>query len=197
MPTSTDGNRAGVNSPSSANAAPPSVVIVPHYSRQLKKLFVADQARLMADNQRVLDMVRTSNQVYREQGLRLREAQLSKLTGQPAQAIPPLAEADPVASINIDSPTVTHNHNYPPLPPPGSPVPPPAAVPAPTAPAAGLSTLAKAALIGAGILGAGGLGVAATAALLKPAAAVAPATAPATAPQGDFRLQVVPDKGAP
>ena len=79
---------------------------------QRRKLSLANQARLLMDNQRILDMTAADNQVYRQQVRRSLEAQMSELQpGAAAAQAAPIKPDDGMGDILIDSPTV--NHNYP------------------------------------------------------------------------------------
>jgi hypothetical protein len=132
-------------------------------------LKVADYARLMADNQRVLNQTLAADQAHTDQQRRFGETIMGVSTPASSAATPP--QDDMV--INIRSP-VTHNHPAPPAPvaqPAPVVVQPAPVVPAPVvaAPAkSGMGTLGKL-VTGAAILaGGGGLGALATYALSRP-----------------------------
>lgn len=105
------------------------------------KTQLADHLRLMADNQKDLDVVNVADQRSRDLKGRIEEAQAKKqFPDLPSPGPPP--EADEV-KINVDSPTtVTHNYPQP------------------------ASALAKVAL-GAALLAGGGAGAGVTALLLN------------------------------
>jgi hypothetical protein len=149
----------------------------------LGKLRVADHARLMADNQRLLDAARKNEDWQRDLTRRVAEFQAGQLCG---NDLPPAESAteEPV-NIYVDSPITIHPQAAAPaaLPAPASPSPPrPTA--APIAPAPSLAAkLAPYALIAASTLGAGGLGAAAATYLLRPASTPVPSASPtATTP---------------
>lgn len=75
------------------------------------KVAVAEHLRLMADNQKDLDMVNASDARSRDLTARLADAQAAQQFPHIAGPSPP-REAEEV-KINVDSPTTT-NHNYPP-----------------------------------------------------------------------------------
>ena len=140
MPTSTEGNPAG-SSPSSGNGSPVSVPSKTHSLEEKQgKLDLADQSRLMLDNQRILDMTAQSSRELRSLHQRVREAEMAKLTN-PA---PPAGKSEDDMRVLIDSPTTINM---------------------PTA--NGMGTLAKLGLAAAVALGTGGIGLGAIA-LLKP-----------------------------
>ncbi len=98
------------SSPSLTSAWPPSgLSSTPSSARtaaQLRKLYLADQARLMTDNQRVLDLTLRDAQAYRDQVRRQLEAQMATAdTPTTPEGGPP---ADPM-DRRIDSPTTVHN----------------------------------------------------------------------------------------
>ena len=111
-------------------------------SRQTQKLEAANTARLMLDNQQVLDTSTAEDRALRQQRHRFRELQLRKMQAELDGSRINFPE-DNMGDINIDSPTEVHHH-----------------YPAP--PSTGLGTAAKAALataaILAGTLGGAGLG---------------------------------------
>lgn len=74
------------------------------------KVEVADHLRLLADNQKDLDIVNAADRRGRDLTARVEEAQARKQFPDLAAPSPP-PEADEV-KINVDSPT-TVNHNYP------------------------------------------------------------------------------------
>lgn len=141
------------------------------------KAQLADHLRLMADNQKDLDMVNASDRRGRDLSARVEEAQARKQFPDLAAPAPPL-EADEV-KINVDSPT-TVNHNYPA---PAEPVVPPSvAKPA--------SMLAKAALTAALLGSGGGIGMIAAGLLLdKPDP---PPAVDTTDKDTQFELRLVP-----
>lgn len=152
----------------------------------LGKLRVADHARLMADNQRILDAAKKTDDWQRDLTRRVAESQAGQLCG---NDLPPAESAteEPV-NIYVDSPITIHPPAAAPaaLPAPASPPPPPptAAPTAPASPSPSLAAkLAPYALIAASTLGAGGLGAAASTYLLRPASTpVSPASPTATTP---------------
>ena len=113
--------------------------------RQWLKLQTADHARLMADNQQVLDTAVAADRALRHQQHRLREWQLAQqgVGGNTDLTFP---EAD-MGDIKIDSPTEIHHH-YP-------------TPPSERKPSTGLSPLVKAGLLAAGLAAAsaGGFGL--------------------------------------
>lgn len=116
---------AGVTpSTSSAPGSPSCPDPADHLCRQVEaqsrlyyqglKLKMANHARLMQDNQRLLDRTAAADKSLRDQRRRFREAQLDKLTAaEPEEA--PVPDDDAMGDVNIDSPTTVHNH-YPPPP---------------------------------------------------------------------------------
>ena len=127
------------------------------------KLKLADHARLMRDNQAILNLTAAEDRALRQQRQRLRRHQVDQAIGSSEHPDPALPEGEPMGDINIDSPTVIHQY------------PPPQKRP--------LGWLGKAAiaagLVGAGALGPVGLGL--MHALSRPAAATR-AAPPAAAP---------------
>ena len=113
---------ATTNSPSLPNASPLSGPTLPsspeRTAGQLLKLDLANQARLLLDNQRTLDTTAADNQVYRQQARRSLEAQMTDLQPSAPAATPagsqpttPAPEST-MGDILIDSPT-THIHPAP------------------------------------------------------------------------------------
>jgi hypothetical protein len=180
--TSFGAEQAAASSPLSTSDSTSSAPSKPTFSPPLKdkqrKLALADQARLMQDNARILQMTTDCDRAYRDQLRRAREAQLSTMGVQPVASDP--AKADDMGDINIDSPTV-HTHS------------PGATAGGAAAPASALGSLAAkvlplaaAALLGGGV-GAGAL------ALLKPAAqAVTQGAATTINTTKGFNLELVP-----
>lgn len=179
---------------------------------KLGKLKVADQARLMADNQRTLNTTLAADRAHRDLSQRVQEWQFERAKGslqgngmatQPDGVGVDFGKDDDMG-INIDSPT-TVNYHFP-------------KEPAPTPAAAGTSTLAKVAQGASWLVGGVGLSaiVGAVLGLLNRPAEPAPtpqpvpyivpqpAPQPATVPQapaqqptvryqpGGVRLEVVP-----
>lgn len=138
----------------------------------LGKLRVADHARLMADNQRILDAIRKDDDWQRDLNRRVSESQAAQQCGPSLPpVVPPVepASEEPV-NIFVDSP-ITHYH--PPASPAAVPTPGPQVTPSARAPAAASvgAKLAPWAMVVASVLGAGGLGSGVTAYLLTKDAA--------------------------
>lgn len=167
----------------------------------LGKIRTADHARLLADNQRLLDLVHRHDARERDLSYRIQEADARRRYG--ADLPPAELPTDEEMHIYIDSPITVH-------PPAAAPVaaPQPAAqpvaaaaaapttpqlppVPAPAAPPPPVKSLAAKlapyALLAASTLGAGGLGAAAAARLLAPPQPD-PATVPTEAPVYDVEI---------
>ncbi len=122
------------------------------------KLHLANLARMMADNQQVLNTTTTDDRALRQQRHRFREAQLANFIG---TAQPLTFPEDNMGDILIDSPTT---HNY------VAPTPPAAALP-PASKAQSLLSKAAPWLLGAaGGLSLAGLGAAGASLLSSPPA---------------------------
>ena len=76
------------------------------------KLKLADHARLMRDNQAILNLTAAEDRALRQQRQRLRRHQVDQAIGSSEHPDPALPEGEPMGDINIDSPTVIHQ--YPP-----------------------------------------------------------------------------------
>ena len=89
------------------------------------KMKVADHARLLGDNQKTLDRTSQAEELHRDYGRRVREAQARSIFGSDWE--PPMPtnphSGDDQMQIFIDSPiTVTHPGNDPPQAPPPQPI---------------------------------------------------------------------------
>ena len=169
LPSSTNGSTSSApNNPQSPPTSQPS-----KQRLQMSKLDVAHKAVTLQDNSRILDMTAEAERQQRHLHQQVAQAQAAQLI-QGIMDDKTMEEEE--RNVLIDSPTTTNNY----YPNPSSPTTAPA-------PPSGMSSLAKAALIGAAIFGSGGLGAAGTLLFNKqPAAQTSPAT-----PQGSFQLKVV------
>lgn len=146
--------------------------------RQAQKLRLADNARLMQDNQQILDTSVAEDRALRQQRHRFREMQLRKMEAEANGSRIRFPEGGDMGDIKIDSPTEIHHHH---APPPSSP---------------GMGTGAKVALataaILAGTLGGAGLGYLLTP---KPEKPLAPVNTTVEKTEG-FRIKLVEPNGA-
>lgn len=184
--SSANGSTVGTGSaPIAPSVLPPSLRPRKPYAEKMRQVNLADYLRLMADNQRVLQITAATSQTHSQQALQLRQAQLNKALadlGQPSPPQPapePPMPSDEMGNILVDSPTTT-NHNYPAPPAPPAPV---------TPPATGLSTAAKLALAGA-MLGTGGAGALGAYLLNRPATPIVAPIAPPTTDPGALKITV-------
>lgn len=144
------------------------------YLEQLGKVEVADQARLMCDNQATLNTTNAADRRNRAYNERLREAMFRRQFPEAPPAADNNGQPEDEMRIAIDSPTIHHHAPPPP----------------------GLGPWGKAAVVAAALAlgGAGGLTLAGVLGFAKQAAVAPPTTDPT---KYDLRLLPPEKKGLP